>query len=129
MRMIAHRTITSATIPRNGHRAASLSGMNISTMLLENQQCGFRTSPTQTEMLNHKRWLEAGYFGFRKWRNCPIHRSAGLRHRYIAVTEYQNLSHHMRKPTISVSNQVRHRPVCTVTEERYKLEALDISSR
>ena len=35
----------------------------------------------------------------------------------------------MRKPSIWVSDQVRHRPVWSVTEERLKLETLDISSR
>ena len=30
----------------------------------------------------------------------------------------------MRKPTIWVSDQVRHKPVCTVTEEGWKLEIL-----
>ena len=32
----------------------------------ENQQYAFRTGPTQTELYKHKRWLEAGNFGFRK---------------------------------------------------------------
>ena len=32
----------------------------------ENQQCGFRTVPTQTGLYRHRRWLEAGNFGFRK---------------------------------------------------------------
>ena len=28
----------------------------------ENQQCGFLTRPTQTELYKHRRWLEAGIF-------------------------------------------------------------------
>ena len=32
---------------------------------------GFR--PTQTGLYSHRRWLEAGNFGFRKMRNCTIH--------------------------------------------------------
>ena len=39
----------------------------------KNQQCGFRTGPTQTELYKHRRWLEAGNFGFRKSRNYIIH--------------------------------------------------------
>ena len=35
----------------------------------------------------------------------------------------------MRKPTIWVSDLVQHKPTCTFTEERYKLEILDFSSR
>ena len=31
---------------------------------------GFRTGPTQTELYKHRRWLEAGNFGFSKQRNC-----------------------------------------------------------
>ena len=38
----------------------------------ENQQFGFRPGPTQTRLYSHRRWLEAGNFGFRKWRNCTI---------------------------------------------------------
>ena len=34
---------------------------------------GFRRCPTQTGLLyNHRRWLEAGNFGFRKKMNCTI---------------------------------------------------------
>ena len=42
-------------------------------MTQENQQCGCRTSPTQTELYKDSRWLEAGNFGFRKCRNCTVH--------------------------------------------------------
>ena len=34
----------------------------------------------------------------------------------------------MRKPTIWVSNHVRHKPVCTVTEAGQKLEMLEFST-
>ena len=34
---------------------------------------GFRLGPTQTGLYSHRRWLEAGNFGFRKKRNCTIH--------------------------------------------------------
>ena len=37
-----------------------------------NQQCGFRTGPTKTGLYSHRRWLEAGNFGFRKKRDCTI---------------------------------------------------------
>ena len=30
------------------------------------QQFGFRPSPTQTGLYSHRRWIEAGNFGFRK---------------------------------------------------------------
>ena len=33
---------------------------------------GFRPGPTQTRLYSHRRWLEAGNFGFRKYRNCTI---------------------------------------------------------
>ena len=39
------------------------------------------------------------------------------------------MSHRLRKPTIWVSEQVRHRPVCTVTEDEEKLEILDVRRR
>ena len=29
-------------------------------------QCGFQIGPTQTELYKHRKWLEAGNFGFRK---------------------------------------------------------------
>ena len=32
----------------------------------ENQQCGFRTDSTQTELYSHRSRLETGNFGFRK---------------------------------------------------------------
>ena len=35
----------------------------------ENQQFGFRPGPKQTGLYSHRRWLEAGNFGFRKYRN------------------------------------------------------------
>ena len=35
----------------------------------ENQECGFRTSPTPTELYSHRRRLEAWNFGFKKKRN------------------------------------------------------------
>ena len=31
-----------------------------------NQNCGFQTGPAQTKLYKHRRWLEAGNFGFRK---------------------------------------------------------------
>ena len=34
---------------------------------------GFRPGQTQTGLYNHRRWLEAGNFGFRKKRDCTIH--------------------------------------------------------
>ena len=40
-----------------------------------NQHCGFRTGPTQTGLYKHRRWLEAGNFGFRKKRNYTIRES------------------------------------------------------
>ena len=33
---------------------------------------GFRPSLTQTGLFSHRRWLEAGNFGFRKYSNCTI---------------------------------------------------------
>ena len=33
---------------------------------------GFRPGPTQTGLYNHRRWLEAGNFGFKKKRKCTI---------------------------------------------------------
>ena len=32
----------------------------------------FQPGPTQTGLYKHRRWLEAGNFGFRKKRNCTI---------------------------------------------------------
>ena len=34
---------------------------------------GFRPGLTQTELYNHRGWLEDGNFGFRKKRHCTIH--------------------------------------------------------
>ena len=34
---------------------------------------GFRPGPTQTGLYSHRKWLEAGNFGFRKKRDCTIH--------------------------------------------------------
>ena len=36
------------------------------------KKCGLRTGPTQTELYKHRRWLEAGNFGFKKKRNYTI---------------------------------------------------------
>ena len=33
---------------------------------------GFWSGPAQTELYKHRRWLEAGNFGFRKYSNCII---------------------------------------------------------
>ena len=33
----------------------------------------FRPGPTQTGLYSHRRWLEAGNFGFRKKRDCSIY--------------------------------------------------------
>ena len=38
----------------------------------KNQQFGFQQVPTQTGLYRHRRWLEAGNFGFRKKKNCTI---------------------------------------------------------
>ena len=38
----------------------------------ENQQCGFPTGPTQTELYKHRRCLETRNSGFRKQRNHTI---------------------------------------------------------
>ena len=35
----------------------------------------------------------------------------------------------MRKPVFGVSDQVRHKPGCTVTEDGYRLEISDLESR
>ena len=35
-------------------------------------ECIFRTGLTQTELCKHRRWLQTGHFGFRKWENCTI---------------------------------------------------------
>ena len=35
----------------------------------------------------------------------------------------------VRKPVFGVSDQVPHKPVCTVTEDGYKLEISDLESR
>ena len=42
---------------------------------------------------------------------------------------YINLSHAKRKPVFKVSDPVRHKLTCTVAEEGYKLEILDISRK
>ena len=44
--------------------------MHKEVMPLENQQCGFRSGPIQSKLYEHRRWLEAGHFQFRKERNC-----------------------------------------------------------
>ena len=38
----------------------------------ENQQCGFRTGLTQTDLCKHSRQLKAWNFGFKKKRNCTF---------------------------------------------------------
>ena len=38
----------------------------------ETNNLGFRPGPTQTGLYKHRRWLEAGNFGFRKKRICTI---------------------------------------------------------
>ena len=35
-------------------------------------ECIFRTGLTQTELCKHRRWLQTGHFGFRKWGNVLI---------------------------------------------------------
>ena len=40
-----------------------------------------------------------------------------------------HLSLDVRKPVFGVSNQVRHRPGCAITEYGYGLEILDLRSR
>ena len=35
----------------------------------------------------------------------------------------------MNKPTILVFNQVQHKPACTVTDDGWRLEILDVESR
>ena len=39
----------------------------------------------------------------------------------------QHLSHLVEKPTMWFSNRVRHKPACTVTEDGYRLEILELS--
>ena len=38
----------------------------------ENPQRGFRMCPAQTDLFKHRRLLEAGNFGFRKYRNLIV---------------------------------------------------------
>ena len=40
-----------------------------------------------------------------------------------------NTSHHARRQIFGVSEQVLHKPTCTITEDCYKLEILDIMIR
>ena len=40
-----------------------------------------------------------------------------------------DLSSDTRKPVFGVSDQLRHKPACTVTEKGYKLELLDLKRR
>ena len=39
------------------------------------------------------------------------------------------MSHDVRKPVFVVSDQVRHKPGCTATQDGYKLEISDLESR
>ena len=39
------------------------------------------------------------------------------------------MSRDMRKPVFGVLDQVRHKPVCAVKEDSWKLEILDLSRR
>ena len=48
----------------SGHMQKAL--INVLVVSYENQQCGFRTGPTQTVQYKHRRQLEAENFGFRK---------------------------------------------------------------
>ena len=38
----------------------------------EKNNNGFRPGQTQIGLYKHRRWLEAGNFGFRKYRNCTV---------------------------------------------------------
>ena len=40
-----------------------------------------------------------------------------------------NMSHLVRKPVFRISDQVRHKPVCTATEDGLRLEISDLGSR
>ena len=42
---------------------------------------------------------------------------------------YQYLSRDVTKPAFGVSDQVGHKPICTVIEAGYKLEILDLRRR
>ena len=46
----------------------------------------------------------------------------------LCLIEYK-LSLCVRKPTICVSDQVQHKPGCTVTEDGWWLQILDLESR
>ena len=46
---------------------------SICVMLRENLSSGFPPGATQTRLYNHRRWLEAWNFGFRKKRDCTIY--------------------------------------------------------
>ena len=47
----------------------------------------------------------------------------------ITEIDFQKLSLVMRKPVFRVSDQVLHKPGCTATEKKYRLEISDIGSK
>ena len=46
----------------------------------ESQQCGFATGMTPTELYKHRRWIEAGNFGFRKYFPCSENKGTDQLH-------------------------------------------------
>ena len=47
----------------------------------------------------------------------------------VRLIRSNNMSRVMRKPVFGVSDQVQHKPGCTVTEDGWRLEILDLGSR
>ena len=63
------------------------------------------------------------------WTPCP---SSGLEHAYpegIGVIRPLDFSGHQRKSVFGVSDQVRHKPGCTVKEAGQRLEILDLERK
>ena len=50
----------------------TLISLSFESVRQETKNLDFRPGLTQTSLYSHRRWLEAGNFVFRKWRNCSI---------------------------------------------------------
>ena len=116
--------------------------------MLGNQQSGFQPGPTQTGLYSHRRWLEAGNFGFRhctshvaktRRSNCKADLSLCFRLCRLLVfpcgcslifgidifssilKDFSEVKLH-EKTNITSFELVRHKLCCTATEDGLKLE-------
>ena len=84
----------------------------------------FRPGPTQTGLYSHRRWLEAGNFGFRKQMNCTIRVAITKALISFAVTDLRLCFRHYRLLVFPCSGSNRNEKVEKLNDKMTCISAI-----